>query len=173
MNKQTIVIALCLVVVATTAVARNGHGRSQCREPQAEAFFPARHLDRMAEILDLTDEQRTAIDELHQQGREQGVELRKDVARLQNQIEGEMLSDDPSSGTLVDLTEKIGALRTQLQVIRLKTRLAVRDQLTAEQQDQWMLMGKKHGRHGLHRGHAPQCEPSPGSGHGHGRGNRL
>jgi len=173
MKKQTIVIVLCLATLATGALAQNGRGPSNCRAPHAEGFFPARHLDRMAEILDLTDEQRTAIEGLQQEGREQGVELHKDVARLQNQIEGEMLADEPSSKTLVDLTEQVGALRTQLQVIRLKTRLAVRDQLTGEQQDKWLLMGEKHGRHGIHRAHAPQCGPGQDRGHGQGHGNRL
>jgi len=173
MKKQTIVIVLCLATVATVAMAQHGRGAANCRTPLPEALFPAHNLDRMADILDLTGEQRTAIEELRQQGREQGLELRKEVARLQNQFDGEMLADEPSSKTLVDLTEKIGALRTQLQVIRLKTRLAVRDQLTDEQRDQWVLRGQKHGRHGLHRGHAPQCQPGPDRGQGHGHGNRL
>ena len=166
MKKQTIITVLCLATLATVAVAQSGRGPSSCFTPQAEGFSPTRHLDRMAEVLDLTGEQRTAIEDLRDQGRQQGVELRKEVARLQNRIDGEMLADDPSTKTLVDLTEKIGALRTQLQVIRLKTRLAVRDQLTSEQQDKWLLMGEKHGRGGSHRRCAPRSPSGPGPGHG-------
>ncbi len=86
-----------------------------------------------------------------------------------------MLKDDPSEKILVDLTEKMGASRTRLQVNRLQARLAVRKLLTEEQRDQMMLMDGQ-GRHGRQeagrgRGGADQgdCDEQRG---GRGRGQR-
>jgi len=156
-TRQTLIItALAVALLATTAFAQPSRGpRGEgFAAPELPGFGPRHdHLD----LLDLSEEQETSIEAIRDQARDQGVELRKQQARLRNEIEGEMLADEPSQKTLIDLTEQLGALRTQLQVIRLKARLAVRAELTAEQRDRLMLGGKHFERGGLHRGRAPRA----------------
>lgn len=120
-------------------------------------------------FLDLTDEQRDKIREIREAGREETRAARKELLRLDNEIEGEFLQDEPSRDKLRNLTERAGEIRTQLQLAHLDQRLAIRGLLTPEQRDRALLRkgGPGHGRHGmkgrrggLHRG--PGCEPPPG-----------
>jgi len=167
MNKRILITTLTLVaLLATVALAQQGRGR---RAPQCntENRGPEARLDYMAEILELTDAQQVSIEKIHDAAREQQVDLKKSMARLRNEIEGEMLKDSPSEKTLVELTEKVGAIRTEMSVIKVETRMAVRAQLTEDQQDKMMLMNKRHGRKGGRgqRGHQ-ECRSSGNHGCG-------
>jgi len=172
-------LTLALVTVALVATAAVAQPN---RAPRAggpggpggwDADGPGWRLEHLAEVLDLTDDQKAAIEKLHEDAREQAVDLRKELARLRNQRQGEMLKDAPAEKTLVELTEKMGEVRTELQVLRLKTRLAVREQLTAEQRDQMLLMGPRHGRGGRHGGWGRGCDgPCDGAGRGDWHGGR-
>jgi Spy/CpxP family protein refolding chaperone len=156
MNKQRTLIVLAvaalLALAAGSALAQGPRGRHGGGFPDGDGIG----AERLA-WLDLSEDQRKAVDGILDQARQEGVELRKEQARLRNQIQGEMLADQPSESRLIELTEEMGALRTQLQVIRLKARLAVRAQLSEEQRDQLMLRGDRLGRGGPHRGRAPRA----------------
>jgi Spy/CpxP family protein refolding chaperone len=173
MTKQTVAILTSIALIALLAgsvLAQQGSGRQGSRWHQSDGDTGAgvgfeRRLDRLTDALDLSEAQREAIEKLHEANHEQMVTLRKEKARLRNQLEGELLADEPSEQTVVDLTQRIGDLGTQMQVLRARTRLAVRAELTDEQRDQLLLMGEgRRGRGGLHRSrapHAPGDQPEP------------
>ena len=164
------VLTLMLAVVGMAAAQGPGLGRGQ-RGPgnmgprnMGPGDGPEARLEMLAERLELTDEQMEAIQAIHESARKDGMELRKEVMRLRNDLKGEMLEDNPSEKTVLALNQKIGDLKTDLKAIRLKTRLAVRNELTADQRDRMLLMKKgrkfqgqrRHeGRHGGFRG--PGC----------------
>lgn len=160
-SKILTVTVVMVALLATAASAQSGRGRQGRHTPRAAVadVGPDARLDRLADRLDLTDDQQAAIEALREASRKQCTGLRKDLARLQNELRGEMLKDTPSESVVVGLTERMGALRTDLRVIRVKTRLAVRSQLTDEQRDRMMLMGKRGGRDGR-RG--ARCLPGDG-----------
>lgn len=144
---------LALVILAAGAALAQGPGQgagmgARKGAGKGEGF----RLERLAAHLDLTAEQQEAIGSLHEQNRTQAIPLRKKMMRLRNELKGEMLKDSPSSKTVLSLNEKIGQLKTQLKANRLKTQLAVREQLTPEQRDQMLLM-KDHGPRGDRRSH--------------------
>jgi len=128
-------------------------------------------IDRMALRLDLSDDQKVAIKELHDANRAENVSLRKDMMKLRNEMQAEMMQDDPSEKTVLGISAKMNAVKGELQANRLKTRLAVRKELTSEQRDQMLLMGgpgkgngKGHGSKGGFKGKGgPGCGQS---GHG-------
>ncbi|MEZ4388040.1 MAG: periplasmic heavy metal sensor [Candidatus Krumholzibacteriia bacterium] len=159
-NRRTMLVSCALVTLAASlAAAQPGPDRGGHRGREGWGPDPEPRIERLAQRLDLTAEQQTAILAIEAEARQAGRELDKELARLRNQRQGEMLKDEPSEKALVDLTEKMGAVRTKLQIVRLKARLAVRAQLTADQRDEMMLMG----RHG--RGRSGGCD-----GDGPGRG---
>ncbi len=63
------------------------------------------------------------------------LELRKVNQRLRNQLEGELLKDNPSEKTVLDLAGQIDEARAKIHANQLKMRLAIREQLTPEQRD--------------------------------------
>jgi len=171
-----LVLATMILVFAASALAqghggRFGHGRGQGRGFGCGEFGPEHRMEMLQEKLELTDEQAAAIEAIHSAGREKGVAIHKEMMRLRNELEGEMLKDEPSEKTALNLVEKIGALKTELQTNRLKNRLEVRGQLTPQQRDKMLMMhgssdqghGRRTGRHGGGRCDR-ECD---GSGPGH------
>jgi len=185
----TIVAVALVTTMVTSALAQSGRA-PRAQRGEREMMEPGeRQLERMTERLDLTEAQQTAIQKLQTESRQQALELRKEMARLRNEIQGEMLKDAPAERTVVQLHEKLGELQTKLKVHRVKTRLAIREQLTPEQRDQMLLQGERRGsqRRGGQAGpgafqgrggpgregfcclHGPACQDGPGRGQRAGR----
>lgn len=133
-------------------------------------------LERLAERLDLTEDQVTAIRGIREEGRQENLEIRKKMMRLRNELQGEMLQDEPSQKKVLDLNDRMGELRTQQRANRLKNRLAVREQLTPEQRDRMLVMKERgqgrRGGHGMERGPRRGMGPRHGNGSGRFGGSR-
>jgi Spy/CpxP family protein refolding chaperone len=149
-NQVFMIMAVFVLLFAAAALAQgpgNGPGRGR-----GQGFGGEHRLEVLAEKLDLTAEQQESIGAIMEESRARGVELRKEMMRLQNELEGELLKDQPSEGTALGLVKEIGDLRTSIQSQRLESRLAVREQLTPEQRDRMLMMkerfGKDRGRRG-------------------------
>ncbi|MCK9997012.1 MAG: Spy/CpxP family protein refolding chaperone [Candidatus Krumholzibacteria bacterium] len=137
-------------------------------------FGPGHRMEFLADHLELTDEQITAIEGIQSRGQAKNMELRKEMMRLRNELQSEMLKDDPSEKVVLDLTGKIGALRSEVQTNRLSSRLEVRKQLTPEQRDKMLMLHERfqgrEGRRGGGRGMGP-CGDGYGLGRRGARGN--
>jgi len=165
-TRTTIILSLVLLIATTTfAVAQpgpRGGGRCDPGGPDGHGPFTGRLCDK----LDLTEDQQTIIDAIREKSRETGLEIRKQVMRLRNELKGLMLQDDPDSGDVEKLVRRIGDLKTDQRVRHMQTRLAVRAELTDQQRDKMIaIQGNRQGRGG--RGHAPVMRD--GCGHGEGR----
>jgi len=174
-NRKTITFAVLAILTLTAGLAlaqgpgQGRHSRGQGCGGWAEG--PGARWEHLAERLELTAEQQTAIDELREANRAQNLELGKELARLQNELEGEMLKDDPDQKTALKLADRLGDLRKEMQASRLETRLAVREQLTPEQRDKMLAMGAGHGKRGGRQGCCDGHGPRRGGRHGrHGGG---
>jgi Spy/CpxP family protein refolding chaperone len=173
-NRKTIMLAALAIVAFTAGLAlAQGPGLGRSGKGQGKHCFegPGQRWERMAEHLELTEEQQATIEELREKNREANQDLRKQMARVRNELEGELLKDDVDAGKALELQRKLGELRTEMQSNRLETRLAVREQLTPAQRDKMLAMkagagkrGGRHGRggHGAHRGGWGQGHGGPG-----------
>lgn len=175
---QLTTLILIIALAAGTALAQ-GPGRrgGGCFDgpgfggPHGGFDGPAGRLDGLCQLLDLTEEQTGRIQELRDENRAAMLEMRKDMARLRNEKQGEMLADEPDRGKVLDLVGQMGELRTKMQSRRMEMRWAVRDLLTDEQKDQLAeLRLRKGGRGGAGHfgpGGGFGCD---GPGHGDRRG---
>jgi len=155
-TRNIILLAAALTLAAASlAVAKPG-ARAACA--QAPACGPGQMKERIFEKLDLSEAQQEAIDKIRTESRESGVETRKRIMRLQNELEGLMLQDEPDAGEVEKLVREIGELKTEQRVRRALTRLEVREQLTDEQRDKMLACkgdrGPRLGRRG--QGRAPK-----------------
>lgn len=140
---KTITALILLALLASTALAQPGRMGLAGRGFGGMGFDadPDFRLERLTAVLDLTEDQIAAIDVIHTEARADRIELDTQIARLQNEFQGEMLQDNPSETKLLNLVEDIGAVRTTLRVRGVKTCFAVRAQLTDEQRTRFPLMG--------------------------------
>jgi len=164
-NRTTTLLTLLAVTVlsAGMATAQAGYGRGYNADggrgrgvgfgfDADEAFGP-----RMAQVLDLTDDQNAVIMDMREAHFAAMSDKRKDVMRLRNERRGLMLADDVNEDAVLSLTRKIGDLRTELQVARTEMRLKVREVLTEEQRDKMMMMRNKRGGRGGRGGRGYDC----------------
>ncbi|MBK7701423.1 MAG: Spy/CpxP family protein refolding chaperone [bacterium] len=134
MKTRLPIIAALILVMAAAAWAQPGRApRGSCDQAGP---------DRMLARLDLTETQTAAIAKIRDEARERGRETRKEILRLRHELQGIMMQDTPDAAAAERLVEKMGELRTEQQVRRMQTRLAVRDQLTPEQRDRMPLPGE-------------------------------
>jgi Spy/CpxP family protein refolding chaperone len=138
----TMLLALVTVLAgAAIAAAQPGPGRGP-RDGDGWA--------RLAERLALTEEQKQAIEAIRTDERARQLETRKQIMQLESQLHTVMLADAPDEAAALKLVKQIGDLRAAQQAGRVKTRLAIRKQLTPEQRTQFILMEGRLGR--AHRG---------------------
>lgn len=111
-------------------------------------------MDRMAERLELTAEQRTKIESIQEKGESTARALRQDERRAEHALEGELLEEQPNAQRVKEAVEQVGKIQTQLRWQRLEQHLAVREVLTPEQREKFPWMGERrsHGMRGA-RGH--------------------
>ncbi len=156
--KTKTILALTLILLAATALP----ALAQCGHAPRDGEAP--RFERMTRMLDLSEAQQAAIKKIREESRDEGLQTRKQIMRLRHELQGLMLEDDPDAGEAGKLIKRIGELKSEQQVRRMETRLAVRAELTDEQRDKMMAMqGKKkrgrggpgrrsgcdgHGRHG-------------------------
>lgn len=169
-NRLQFLILFSLVAVMVSAAAlasAQGLGNQQGKgmnKRGGRGMGQEHRMERMTQRLDLTADQQTAIEKIKENSREKGLEIRKEILRLKNEMKGEMLKDNPSEKSVLALNEKLGELKTEVRANRLKTRLKIREQLTPEQQDKMLVMGEKGRKHGRRSG-----KGFPGTEKGHGR----
>ena len=170
-----LILAVAALVFAAGALAqgpggRSGHGRGH--GPGWGEFGSEQRMEMLREKLELTDEQVAAIEAIREAGREKNIAIRKEMMRLRNELEGEMLKDEPSEKTVLNLVDKIGALKTEKQANRMKNKLEVRRQLTPEQRDKMLMLrgsfDRGRGRSGGHHRGRPCDWECDGSGPGRG-----
>jgi Spy/CpxP family protein refolding chaperone len=159
-----------LLLLVPGSAAQMGRGPGAGRGPGPEGPSRECAAPRFAG-LDLTDQQREQIRDIHEAQRDEHVRLNKDIRRLEHALRGELLKDEPSPGTLRDLAEQIGRLRTQERILDLEQQLAVRKVLTPAQRDRMLAApggphrgrGDGHGRRERScRRLAPPPPPEPG-----------
>lgn len=132
---------------------------------------PEMRLEMLAERLDLTDEQSTAISAIREEQRAENLELRKELMRLRNARQGQMLKDGPAKGEVLGLTDQMNKVRGEMRLNAMETRLAVREVLTQEQRDKMLMMRMdgRQGRRGPGQRGAGQFDPQGPGNRGFGR----
>lgn len=163
MTRKLVTLTLAALLLTAAAVsAQPGRGRG------CDDDGPGLLNKRLAERLDLTDDQKESLEKLREERRDAMGDLRKQMRKLRHELQGQMLEDDPSEDAVVELTRRIGALRTDMQVERAKGRLALREVLTEDQRDELMMMRKRGGGRGGPRGGGQGRFGPGGFGPGHG-----
>jgi Spy/CpxP family protein refolding chaperone len=111
-------------------------------------------IERLAEKLELSAEQVAQIKALREEGEAERIELKKQLMQLRNEFEGEMLKPELNERSLKSLTQQMGEVRTKMHLLRLESRLAMREVLTDEQWDKLLTSRKGPGQG--HRGRGPR-----------------
>ena len=106
-----------------------------------------------AEELSLSDPQVTAIEAIRDEVKPRETELENSLERVRHDLRGLMLEDTLDEGDVIQALVQVGETRTELEVTRMRARLAARAVLTGEQRDTLRDLAREHqGRRRGHRG---------------------
>jgi Spy/CpxP family protein refolding chaperone len=104
--------------------------------------------------LDLTEDQRAKVEDLHRAGRDQAGPIQDELDLAHKTLHRELFADNRDAAKVSTLTAKIASLQRQLADLHVRTASSVADVLTAEQRETMRLrdgrgggMGRGPGRH--------------------------
>lgn len=120
-------LAIILALLCCGFLATDSFAQFDRRHPMPQRDPLAR--------LDLSAAQSEEIKTLREAHHTNTLKTRKEIARLENRLEGLLLADDPAEDEIVRLIEEIGAAHTRLRIAEVRLRLAIRKVLTPEQRD--------------------------------------
>ncbi|RMI08900.1 MAG: periplasmic heavy metal sensor [Calditrichaeota bacterium] len=124
---------------------------------QPEHDRPMDH-HRLGRMLDLSEEQRAKMMDMHLQLKKEMLPLKAELKQLRAELKLALTSDSYDEGKVQKLLDKMASLRKEMALKRIRNQRAVRDMLTPEQRkkfDMFILSG--HGK----RGHRPGFRGGP------------
>lgn len=119
--------------------------------------------------LDLTDAQRTKINDVQRATRDQAAPTEDELEFTQKTLQRELFADKRDNTRIGTLTTKVAALQKQLADLHVKTMTAVADLLTPEQRETMRLREGRVGGAGRGAGAGPGPALRHGLGIGAGR----
>ena len=151
---SAIAAALLISPFAVNAVSSNSrnHHFAESSSPVTQIAHGQKRggMKKLLEQLDLTPEQSTKIEEIHEQAHADNEALYQEM-RTNYQEMRSLFTSDASAEELRQQHQKLQGLRQQIGTSRFETKLQVREILTPEQRTKMVeLMEKHHGKRGHH-----------------------
>lgn len=151
-------LAFALVVaLPVVAVAFGGHGPHMGKDV-------GKHVQRMADDLDLSDAQRASVEQIMTDARAQSEPLREQMRSAREAMRGIVHADTFDEAAVRALAGQNAATMTELAVIRAKSRHAVHAVLTPEQREKMHSMRAARHEHRKHGGGRHGDGPCRGKG---------
>lgn len=94
------------------------------------------------EMLDLTSEQREAIENAHREAEKKVIPLKADIELKRIDLESMLRADEPNRNKIMGLMKEISDLELKIKQTKVDVRLKVHSILTPEQREE--MKGMKH-----------------------------
>ncbi len=151
--KRSIVLLSALVLMGTASMAQSPQGGKMGQRQkmmQASSEKPDRG-ERFAQALELTDAQKTKIEEIHFAAMKSMKSVKNTIGEKEAKLKTLSSADSPDLKAITKVAEEIGDLRTKMFVNQVKTKQEVRALLDEKQKfkfDNMNMMKGKKGEHG-------------------------
>jgi Spy/CpxP family protein refolding chaperone len=147
MLKKGVILLSAVALAATIAV-----GQQQARVQGGQGMGARRDVvrvrTRMAEKLNLTDQQKLDMQKLRIEMQRKNTPLQSQIRLARLEIQQLMLADKPDRAKLEKWMRDISDLQLQIKLNGLDHMFAMKNVLTPEQQKQWK---EQHGNRGMER----------------------
>lgn len=136
----TPVILVCLALFVVAAPG-GGQGRGTVKgkqqgSPWGKGSARGENIrERMAEKLELTDEQQEKIDEIRYEADLKKIDIRPSIEKARLELRRQMDKDDIDKNRVLDLTEDIGKWQTEIRKIDIAEKIDIHNILTPEQRE--------------------------------------
>lgn len=165
---QTSMIAMLIALFSIAALAQPGGGGFRGPRGGDDDNFGPQRGARMAKFLDLTDEQKTKVEDMRLNHQREMLPLRSELQGLRTELKLAETAETYNAAKAESLVKKMGELHTKMHLQRLKNHQEMRSLLTTEQRKKFdsMMLSRGDGNgHGMRGGKGGHCR-----GMGQGRG---
>lgn len=121
-----------LVFLAGTGFAQNDV-RKEAAPVQKMEFKEKRHKDMMAEIPNLTEEQKSQLKAIKEEGRQKTEPQRKELKAVQDKLREMKMAENPNQQEINKMIDKSALLRAEMEKSKTAQQLKARQVLTPEQ----------------------------------------
>mgnify|MGYP003572801527 CR=1 FL=1 len=129
MKRMTITAAVAILIASFATVAAAGDRRGRGHHKKGDRIM------KLLGKLDLTAEQQVAIEKIRNEARAEMTPLFEEVRELKDEMREEWGTTAPDEERILDLHKQIHAIKGQLGVLRIETRMDTLNVLTAEQRE--------------------------------------
>ncbi|MFQ5822428.1 MAG: Spy/CpxP family protein refolding chaperone [bacterium] len=140
MKALKIFLVLGIFLVSTSFVSKELISKPRRQRHQKPLF----RLELFSDELQLTEDQQTKIKELRLKTTKEAIEMRSKIKIAELELRHLLQSDNPEEGQIKTKIEEIGELKTNLRFVLVKSRLDVRNSLTAEQLEKVKSLKKEY-----------------------------
>jgi Spy/CpxP family protein refolding chaperone len=131
---STLLIVLTIDVSAQQRNKMQNRAKGDSQEQMMNrAERQGQNQHRMLAKLNLTDEQRAKVEEIHLKGQKGMIPLRNNIQEKNAQLRTLRMADDYDEDAVHALIEEIGKLKTAMMVMRTSHQQQIRELLTEEQ----------------------------------------
>lgn len=151
---KTLVVGFLLIGITETTIAQQ-RGNPDMRKERMERIYDRwQNIDRMAKLMDLSDQQKEEIKEIMLATRQQMLPLRNQMGEQMARLRTLRTSDEVDFEAINAVTEDLGDTRVEMMKKRLASEQEVRALLTEEQRIIFdsRKLAKTHRAHRFHRG---------------------
>lgn len=138
-----ILLAGVLLCMNHEVLAQRFGGFGGDRQAPHRGFLLNLNIERHAEKLGLTEEHLTAIQEERFKAKKESIQIRSEIEVAELELNRFMDAANTDRGKVTAQVERIGELRTQLNLTRVYSQLAVKTILTQEQLDKLETLRKE------------------------------
>ncbi len=134
----TLIGLLSAAVLATSSFAARGYGAKMSGAAMTDEQLQERrdlHLERMAAVLDLTEDQKTQIEALRNQKWENTVAQQEKMAELREELREMGLDGSYDESRARALANELAAIKADMMVENIRLRSEIHSLLTPEQQE--------------------------------------
>lgn len=149
-NRTFLISALFVVIASTTSVyafqGEVGSGFDAPFEKQFTGKHKRHHHKMMVRYLELTDEQQAEMKSIRQQAKTEGSAIKESLSTYKEKVSVIIQADEFDQAAFENLHAEYQQNFSQMALLKAKTKHAMRQVLTEEQQEKWAEIKPKRGR---------------------------
>jgi len=139
-------VAVCIVIAFANVASVNASDDDIALDTPIEHQGNKHKMQRMTKALSLSEQQQVQIKAIKKQAKEQHKALRESIRKFKTEEKKLMQTKGFDESAYSELHDAHQATFSQIALMRAKTKHAVFNVLTAEQQGKWLKMIKHHKR---------------------------
>jgi Spy/CpxP family protein refolding chaperone len=145
--RKSLLITLGIIFLSFTSITLFAQQNRQFKRDMMKERMPEMMRDRMADKLNLTDEQKTAIEELRLQHQKAMVPIKAEMEQKEIEMKELRLKGNYTREQFISKVKEISEIKNRMEISRAENQMDIYELLNDEQKATWNKMRGNFGDH--------------------------